>query len=122
METAIEKTWKPVAGGVLNIIAGVFSLIGCITVIIVIGAVGSPFIWDYADMDPVAAGVAQTVLVVVAVVTFITGILPLIGGIFSLQRKRWGLALAGSIAAIIGTTILGILSVIFIAMAKNEFE
>jgi uncharacterized membrane protein len=119
METTIEKTWKPVAGGILNIVAGVFSLIGFIVLIII---ASSSFIWDQAGMDPMSANVAQTVLVVAAVVTFITGILPLIGGIFALQRKRWGLALTGSIAAIIGTTILGILSVIFIAMAKNEFE
>jgi hypothetical protein len=122
METTMEKTWKPVAGGILNIVAGVFSLIGFIVVVILIGAVGSSFIWDQAGMDPMSVGVAQTVLVVIAIVTLITGVLPLIGGIYALQRKRWGLALAGSIAAIIGTTILGILSVIFIAMAKNEFE
>ncbi|MEJ2739041.1 MAG: hypothetical protein P8105_04310 [Dehalococcoidia bacterium] len=122
MEITIEKTWKPVAGGVLSIIAGVFSLIGCIVTISLIGVVGSSYIWDYTGLDPVSAGVVQTVLVIVSIVTFITGILPLIGGIYSLQRKRWGLALAGSITAIIGTTILGILSVIFIAMAKNEFE
>ena len=122
METAKEKTWKPVAGGILNIVAGVFSLIGFIIVIISIGVIGSPSIWNYSGMDAISAGVVQTVLVIVAIVTFITGVLPLIGGIYSLQRKRWGLALAGSIAAIIGTTILGILSVIFIAMAKNEFE
>jgi hypothetical protein len=122
MEATIEKTWKPVAGGILNIVAGVSSLIGFIVVIISIGFIDSPFLWDSLDLDPISAGVVQTVLVIIAIVTFITGVLPLIGGIYSLQRKRWGLALAGSIAAIIGTTILGILSVIFIAMAKNEFE
>jgi hypothetical protein len=124
MESTIEKTWKPVTGGILNIIAGVFSLIGFIAVIILIIVIGSsPYIWDsFSGMDPIAAGVVQTVLVIVAIVTLITGILPLIGGIYSLQRKHWGLALAGSIAAIVGTTILGILSVIFIAMAKSEFE
>ena len=122
METTIEKTWKPVAGGILNIIAGVSSLIGFIVVIISIVFIGSPFFWDSLDIDPISAGVLQTVFVIVAIVTLITGVLPLIGGIYSLQRKRWSLALAGSIAAIIGTTILGILSVIFIAMAKNEFE
>ena len=124
MESTIEKTWKPVAGGILNIIAGVFSLIGFITVIILIILISiSPYIQNsFWDIDPIAAGVAQTVFVIVAIVTLITGVLPLIGGIYSLQRKRWGLALAGSIAAIFGTTILGILSVIFIAMAKSEFE
>jgi hypothetical protein len=124
MESTIEKTWKPVAGGILNIISGVFSLIGFITVIILIILISiSPYIQNsFWDIDPIAAGVAQTVFVIVAIVTLITGVLPLIGGIYSLQRKRWGLALAGSIAAIFGTTILGILSVIFIAMAKSEFE
>jgi len=48
--------------------------------------------------------------------------LPLIGGIYAVQRRKWGLALAGSIAAIFGSTPLGIAAAIFTALAKDEFE
>ena len=50
------------------------------------------------------------------------GIVAIIGGIFAFRRKVWGLALAGSIAAIFGSTPLGIVSTIFTAISKDEFE
>ncbi len=59
---------------------------------------------------------------IAAVFLLIVGILPIIGGIYALQRKKWGLALAGSIVAILGSSILGILATIFMVMAKDEFE
>jgi hypothetical protein len=47
---------------------------------------------------------------------------PIIAGIYALQRKKWGLALAGSIVAIFGSSIMGVLATIFIALSKDEFE
>lgn len=120
----MEKTWKPVVAGRLNIVAGVIHLIGFVGVIIAIIAISSgPYIWQFApQIFPMAIGMALTILIIVAVFTAIVGILPLIGGIFSVQRRQWGLALAGSIAAIFGTAVLGILAVIFTAMSTDEFE
>ena len=55
-------------------------------------------------------------------VSIITTVFPIIGGVFALQRRRWGWALAGSIIAIFRTNVLGILSTIFVSIAKDEFE
>ncbi|MFC2013111.1 hypothetical protein ACFLUE_02360 [Chloroflexota bacterium] len=120
----MEKTWKPVVAGILNIVAGAIHLIGFIGVIIAIFAIGSGIpLWQYApETFPTAIGLAQTILIIVAVFTAIVGILPLVGGIYSVQRKKWGLAFAGSIAAIFGTAVLGLLAVIFTAMSRDEFE
>jgi hypothetical protein len=52
----------------------------------------------------------------------VVGILAIVGGIYALQRKIWGLALAGSIAAFFPSWILGIAAIVFIALSKNEFE
>jgi len=49
-------------------------------------------------------------------------VFPIIGGVFALQRVKWGWALAGSIIAIIAMFPLGVASTIFVAMAKGEFE
>ena len=46
----------------------------------------------------------------------------LVGGIFSLQRKRWGLALAGAIVAILPFSLLGMTALVLIVLSKNEFE
>ena len=52
------------------------------------------------------------------------GVVALIGGIFALKRKLWGLALAGTICAIplvpLGT-VLGIISLIFVLKRRREF-
>jgi hypothetical protein len=119
----VEKTWKPTVAGILNIIAGVLSLLGFIGVIVAIVIVSSsPFIFDYIpEMVPIT-GLLETIMALVAVYLLITGVLPLLGGIYALQRKKWGWALAGSIVAIIGSTVFGIASTILIALSNDEFD
>jgi len=113
--------------GILDIVGGALSILGSIAVLIgimffipVATSVGPGPVPDmYRWLIP---GVSETILVIAAVFLLIVGILPIIGGIYALQRKKWGLALAGSIVAIFGSSVMGILATIFIAMAKDEFE
>ena len=49
-------------------------------------------------------------------------VLGIIGGVYALQRKYWGLALAGAIAGSISFFPCGIVAIIFTAMAKPEFD
>ena len=129
MEAPVQKTWKPTVAGILNIVAGAFSLLGAIGVIIgiiVFVFVGSaPFLaymWeDLGDLG-IAPNFLIIILVIAAIFSAVLGIFPLIGGIYALKRKKWGLALAGSIIAIFGSSVMGILATIFTAMSKNEFE
>jgi len=47
----------------------------------------------------------------------------IVGGIYALRRRIWGLALAGSICALLGPwALLGILAIIFVSLGKGEFE
>ena len=123
------NTWKPTTAGVLNIISGIISLIvvfGLIIAILFLASTGNSPFFEGMFTDFEAGGVALsfviTVLVILTVIYAITGILPLIAGIFALQRKKWGLALAGSIIAIFGTFLLGLLATIFTALSKDEFS
>jgi len=109
----MEKTWKPITAGILDIISGVLGLIGAIGIFIAIGVVGSQ-----PDVPEFVPGILWGL----SFPTIILAVLALIGGIFAVQRKKWGWALAGSIAAILASTILGILATIFVAMSKDEFE
>ncbi len=132
MDTTVQtaqKTWKPIVAGILNIIAGVLSLLGAIGVIIGIiffVSVGTqPFLTDmWGDLGDLGIGLNFLIILLVigAIFSAILGILPLLGGIYALQRKKWGLALAGSIVAIFSSTPLGIASTILVAVAKDEFE
>ncbi len=124
METK-PRTWKPTVAGILTIIDGSLNLLGVLGVIIAaIFLSASSYLADLIgpDIYPLTLGVVIGILVTVAVFMAIVGILSLLGGISALQRKRWGLALAGSICAVFGSiSILGILAIIFTAMSKNEF-
>ncbi len=48
--------------------------------------------------------------------------LALMGGIFALQRKRWGLVLAGAVVALLPFSLLGLAATILVVLSKNEFE
>ncbi len=121
----MKKTGRPIAGGILNIVSGALNILGFVGVIIAIVVV-TPAYWIASDgFGPVGVfeiGILTTILWIGAIILLIVGILPLIGGIYAVQRKKWGLALAGSIAAIVGSSVMGILATIFTVMAKDEFE
>ena len=111
----MERTWKPTTAGILSIIAGAISVIAGI-VVTVVGGIGSVFIglgWLFGLGWLGAIGAAFIVL----------GIIAIVGGSCALRRRVWGLALAGSICALLPPgTILGILAIIFVSLGKGEFE
>jgi hypothetical protein len=52
----------------------------------------------------------------------LVGIIALIGAVFSIQRKHWGIALVGAILALISPGIIfGILALIFVIIGKDEY-
>ena len=129
MESTIQRTWKPTTAGVLNIISGALSAVGVIGIIISMFFMESIFdgILDGEQFIPPAnapfiAPLVSTILIIVLVLSAIEAVFPIVGGVFALQRRKWGWALAGSIIAIFGNLPLGVASTIFVAIAKNEFE
>jgi hypothetical protein len=52
----------------------------------------------------------------------LVGALAVVGGIFALKKKRWGLALAGAIAGTITFFPCGIAAVILVSMGQPEFN
>jgi len=53
--------------------------------------------------------------------SIILGVVALIGGIFALRRRLWIMAVIGAIFAIPCMPVLGTLSLIFVALANDEF-
>ena len=108
----MERTWKPTTAGILCIVAGAIQAIGGI----VVGVIGGS-----------AAGLAAIpglghIIAAIAIPLIVIGIVAIVGGVYALKRSLWGLALAGSICALVGTWLLGILAIVFVSMGKNEFK
>ena len=123
----MEKTWKPVVAGILDIVSGAVGFIAVAGLIIAIGITGGFYITDIPGTEYIPKFV-PSLLTGIAVPLAILSILSLVGGIYAVQRKIWGLALAGSISAIfasiplLGGLPVGITATILTALSKNEFE
>jgi hypothetical protein len=110
---AKKETWKPTTAGILDIIAGSFGVIAALALVLVGGIVRfvpkcPPF------LGPIFAAVSVPVVLI--------GILAIVGGVYALRRKIWGLALAGSIAAFFPSWVLGLTAIVLTALSKDEFE
>ena len=118
----MEKPWEPVVSGILEIICGTFKLMGGFGLIIAIIAVESN---PYIDIDAFTGGIPVNAVAILWTLTIplaLLGILSILGGIYALQRRNWGLALAGSIAAAMPSSLLGIAAIVLIALSKKDFE
>ena len=124
MEAAIQKTWKPTTAGILNIISGALNVLYTMLLIICIIAIGNINIMRFISPQdaPFILPLIGTILIVLLVFSIIEAVFPIVGGVFALQRRKWGWALSGSIIAILGAFPLGVASTVFVAMAKDEFE
>ena len=117
---ASGNVWMPTTGGILSIIVGVMDLIGCL-VMGLITCAGSMFTNDFYMPNDVGF-FTSAFFGFLAFYLLVIGLLSMTGGIFAVRRRKWGLALAGAIAACFGGSILGILAVVFIAIGKKEFH
>ena len=113
-------------GGVLAIIAGAFGifwLIGLVFFMLVFYLMPYDSFNSYEPMMPNDFLTFFLVInVVIGGVFTLAGVLAIIGGIFSIRRNNWGLALAGAIAGTVTFFPCGVPALIFIAIGRNEFE
>jgi amino acid transporter len=105
----MERTWKPIVAGILCIIDGLICVIPCILVAF--------FFLLYGGV----VGVGW--LTLAGALLVIVGIMPIVGGIYALRRRRWGLALAGSIFTLLNCVVLGVLgTVVYIGAIADNFS
>ena len=121
----MKRTWKPTTAGILSIIAGSLTIFE----IIMAGATTryeglTIWYWWWRNMAPL----------------MLIGVVAILGGIFALYRRIWGLSLAGTICSVVFSlfvtiksyltsvgiifgiiAVISILALIFLLRAKNEF-
>jgi len=105
-----QQTGKPVAGGILGIIAGVVGL--ALGFIFIAGGASPTYPWEPVDWSVVGLGISEVVF----------GLLAIIGSSFALGRKNFTYSVVGGICALLSLWPLGIPSLILIAMSRREFQ
>ena len=111
MQPAKKESSMPTIGGVLILLAGLIE-IGAGAVVGLVGAGGSfGFPTDATGFLAVCGGVL-----------IVLGLISIMGAIFAMERKHFGLAVLGGILSLPGFFILGLIGLILIAVSKDEFE
>jgi hypothetical protein len=115
MQSEKQKTALPVVAGILSLVSGGLRLLGVLGILI-----ASLFI-VYSPRFPTRVH-PVLILVGVGIFLIITGVLAVVGGIYTLHRRNFGLSLAGAIASLLPFNLLGVASVVLLALSKKEFE
>ena len=113
---------KATVAGILDITAGIFGFFGGIPLLIL--ALGGAAVLGMVP-EPEANRLAflpMALFLPLALLGFVSGFIAVIGGISAINRRRWGLSVAGAIAAIFGFFPVGIAAVIFTILAEPEFR
>lgn len=118
-----RKTWKTKAAGILLIVAGALAVVESVFIAaLVIRALGWLEVLGALDQSGIVAAAVAVVI--------ISAIVAIVGGIFALKRRIWGLAIAGSICAIFSfiaipfllNVPLAIASIVLVVLGRGEFE
>jgi len=115
------------AGGVLSIIGGVVELVGGGVMLVIVRHIMTggplepiPHIPWMPSLE-IQLVFSPTRVVIVVILIMVLGVIGIAGGISALNRKSFGLSLAGAIC-VLPTVLFGILAVIFVALSKREFS
>jgi hypothetical protein len=131
-------------GGILSIVGGAFEVVGGGIMVGLVIANRELFRLappgTYAGIRFSLFGVVRYVdliwLINVGVPLLVLGVVGIVGGVSATRRKNFGLSLAGAICALpvvifgaylagapsaLGSLIVGILAVVFVALGKKEF-
>jgi len=111
-----NKNWMPLTAGILEIICGVWAIIVSFALVLV----GTIFRTLSVPNVPAFVG---PLIGVMSIPFALFGILAIVGGIFALRKKIWGLALAGAIISIFSPymILLAIAAIVFVALSREEF-
>jgi hypothetical protein len=112
--------------GVLDIVCGAMGVLGVLGIVFVILVISTvlnqefPF-YDTSLSPEAVANLVTFVYTLIGVFLALLSALAITGGVYALQKKYWGLALAGAIAGTFIFLPCGVVAIVFTAMAKPEF-
>jgi len=113
---------SPIVAGILSIVSGVIGVFLSVTLILFSVFFISIESFPVATPHDFPFVLLQVVCMVWGIILLVLAIVAIISGIYALQRKLWGLALAGSIVSMLVFFPTGIAAVIFVGLSKEEFH
>jgi hypothetical protein len=124
----MEKPWMPVVAGILDIVSGALGVVMGLFMALNLHAARA--IQAAPRFSPNPGGTLPQMPhiffpgmgLAMGIALIVLGVLAIIGGIFALRIKAWGLALAGAIAGVITGRLLGIVALIFIVLGRKDFQ
>ena len=121
----MQKTWMPTVSGILSIISGGLSLLFSVFTVLGLGLFLTADYWDsFGNFGGPNESAFNAILIFFVLPYIIISLVAIIGGVFSIRRRLWGLALAGAICAFfsIWGWALGIGAIVLVSLSKNEFD
>lgn len=109
--------------GILDVVSGAIGMVGSIYFVILSQVFRS--LHEMLKLDPFVIQRTEEIINRIIAVPFILvfiGIIAIIGGVYTLQRRIWMLALAGAISSCIVFPVFGLPSIIITALAREEFR
>jgi hypothetical protein len=116
MQSNKPRTALPTVAGILILISGGFRLLGALGVII-----ASVFISIAPEINDIFQN-PLLIFLIFGIFLLISGVIAIVGGIYTLQRRNWGMSLTGAIFAFLPFQLLGLASIILVAISRQEFE
>ncbi len=107
--------WPSTTSGILSIISGAFGIILGVAALTGATVFNTIFTSIFGTLTAAPLFVGGGVAIVL-------GIVAVIGGALALQKRAWGMALAGAILSVIVMPVTGVLSLIFLAIGKRDFD
>lgn len=118
-----SRTVLPTVGGILSIISGTLGLVTIALLLTFVSIFGTSIARDVlSSLGFWQTGLPLTIIGIIAIPLLCVNIVAIVGGIYAIQRRGWGVALAGAICSVFPSQVLGILAVVFIAISRKEFE
>ena len=124
-----EKTSKPLIAGILLILSGLIAILFWGSIVMSIDYIIETIditqiegMYPEFDIEDVKQG-----LQICGSIGIILSVFPILGGIFSIQRKLWGIALVGGIFGlftlgfIVVSPVMSLIGIILIFISKDEF-
>ena len=115
----MTQSWMPKIAGLLSIIAGSIGILGSVIAIVLFSFVNNP----HNNPMPLDSSFGDAVGWALIISFLVINLVAVAGGVMAIKRRLWGLALAGAICAMFSlwASVLGIVSIVFLALSRHEF-